>query len=192
MKLRHAVLGMAAITLLGACVPASGETKAPAVPVAAAPAVKAPPTAATALAGIEAFRGSWVGASDGEGEAKRAAALMIDASADGALLLRWRSAEGQDGAANIDPKSMRENTVLFPPSKTPSVWTTRLETGARAKAKLDGTTLVTELTAKTGGKTEVQSYRRTLTAPGQLSLHYTRAVNGKIESTIDADFVKLP
>jgi hypothetical protein len=154
--------------------------------------VKAPPTAATALAGIEAFRGSWVGASDGEGEAKRAAALMIDASADGALLLRWRSAEGQDGAANIDPKSMRENTVLFPPSKTPSVWTTRLETGARAKAKLDGATLVTELTAKTGGKTEVQSYRRTLTAPGQLSLHYTRAVNGKIESTIDADFVKLP
>jgi hypothetical protein len=38
----------------------------------------------------------------------------------------------------------------------------------------------------------VQTYRRTLTAPAKLSLHYTRAVDGKVQNTIDADFVKLP
>ena len=52
--------------------------------------------------------------------------------------------------------------------------------------------LTAELTAKADGKTELQTYRRTLTAPGKLSLHYTRTVNGKVETTIDADFVKLP
>lgn len=194
MILRHAILGMAAMTLLGACVSASGETKAPAVPVAsAAPVAAAPATPGAALVGIEAFRGSWVGASDGDGEAKRAAALMIDASADGALLLRWRSAEGATASsAEVDPKTIRENTVLFPPSKKPGVWTTRLKTGARANAQLEGALLLTELTVKTRGKTEVQSYRRTLTAPGQLSLHYTRTLNGKVESSIDADYIKLP
>ena len=180
MRLRHAILGVAAITALGACVPASGETKAPAA-AAAAPAPVA--------TGIEAFRGSWVGASQGEGDTRRAAALVIDASADGGLFLRWRSAEGpRDGEANDDQLKMRENTALFAPGKTPNVWTARLDSGAQAKARLEGSVLITELTAKS----EVQTYRRTLTAPGKLSLHYTRTVGGKVETTIDADFVKLP
>ncbi|MGK9165121.1 hypothetical protein KXR53_02430 [Inquilinus limosus] len=186
MRLRHAILGMAAIMALGACAPPSGETKAPpaqAVPAAAEPA---------AASGIAAFRGSWVGASQGEGETRRAAGLVIDASADGGLYLQWRSAEGpRDGAAD-DPLKMREETALFPPGKTPNVWSTRLDSGARAKAQLEGATLTVELTAKTNGKTEVQTYRRTLTAPDRMSLRYTRAVAGKVESTIDAEFVKLP
>ena len=186
MRLRHAILGMAAITALGACVPASGETK----PSAAAPAAAAPTAAVT---GIEAFRGSWVGASQGEGDTRRAAALVIDASADGGLFLRWRSAEGpSDGRTDGDPLTMRENTAVFAPGKTPNVWSARLDSGAQAKARLEGSVLTTELTAKSGNQTEVQTYRRTLTAPGKLSLHYTRAVNGKVETTIDADFVKLP
>lgn len=187
MRLRHAILGVAAITALGACVPASGETKPPAT--AAAPA--AVPVAA--VTGIEAFRGSWVGASQGEGDTRRAAALVIDASADGGLFLRWRSAEGpRDGAANDDQLKMRENTAIFAPGKTPNVWTAKLDSGAQAKARLEGSVLTTELTAKSGGQTEVQAYRRTLTAPGKLSLHYTRTVDGKVENTIDADFVKMP
>jgi hypothetical protein len=186
MRLRHAILGVAAITALGACVPASGETKPP----AAAPAAVAPVAAAT---GIETFRGSWVGASQGEGDTRRAAALVIDASADGGLFLRWRSAEGpRDGAANDDQLKMRENTAVFAPGKTLNVWSAKLDSGAQAKARLEGAVLTTELTAKADGKTELQTYRRTLTAPGKLSLHYTRAVNGKVETTIDADFVKLP
>ncbi|KGM32154.1 hypothetical protein [Inquilinus limosus] len=203
MTLRHAVLGTVAILLLGACVSASGATKTPAAapaapaPAAPAPAAQAPAAATPAkvaeLTGIEAFRGSWVGATQGEGDSRRAAALVVDASADGGLFLRWRSAEGaNDGAGATGPLTMRENTALFPPGKTPGVWSTRLESGARAKARLEGSVLTTELTASTGGKTEVQSYRRTLTAPGKLSLRYTRTVGGKVEDTIDADFVKLP
>ncbi|WP_225766810.1 hypothetical protein [Inquilinus sp. Marseille-Q2685] len=185
MRLRHAILGVAAITALGACVPASGETRPPAAPVAAAPAAEA--------TGIAAFRGSWVGASQGEGDTRRAAALVIDASADGGLFLRWRSAEGpRDGETNDDQLKMRENTAVFAPGKTPNVWSARLDSGAQAKARLEGSVLTVELTAKAGGKTELQTYRRTLIAPGKLSLHYTRAVNGKIETTIDADFVRLP
>lgn len=199
MTLRHAVLGTVAILLLGACVSASGATKTPAAtPAAPAPAAQAPsapvtPAKVAELTGIEAFRGSWVGATQGEGDSRRAAALVIDASADGGLFLRWRSAEGpSDGANATGPLTMRENTALFPPGKTPGLWSTRLESGARAKARLEGSVLTTELTASTGGKTEVQSYRRTLTAPGKLSLRYTRTVSGKVEDTIDADFVKLP
>lgn len=184
MRLRHAILGVAAITALGACVPASGETKPPA-PAAAAPAAEA--------TGIAAFRGSWVGASQGEGDTRRATALVIDASADGGLFLRWRSAEGpRDGEANDDQLKIRENTAVFAPGNTPNVWSAKLDSGAQAKARLEGSVLTTELTAKSGRQTEVQTYRRTLTAPGKLSLHYTRAVNGKVETTIDADFVKLP
>lgn len=196
MTLRHAVLGTAAILLLGACVSASGATKTPAIPapVAQAPATAATPAKAGELLGIEAFRGSWVGASQGEGDTRRAAALVIDASADGGLFLRWRSAEGpSDGQADAgDSLKMRENTALFAPGKTPGAWTATLDSGARAKARLEGSVLTTELTAKAGGQTEVQSYRRTLTAPGKLSLHYTRTMGGKVETTIDADFVKLP
>lgn len=186
MRLRHAILGMAAITALGACVPASGETKAPAAQ--AAPAAAKP----AAASGIAAFRGSWIGATEGEGDTRRAAGLVIDASADGGLYLQWRSAEGpHDGAAD-DPLKMREETALFPPGKTPNVWSTRLDSGAQAKARLEGATLTVELTAKANGRTEVQTYRRTLTAPDRMSLRYTRAVAGKVESTIDAEFVKLP
>lgn len=197
MTLQHTVLGTVAILLLGACVSASGATKtpaaAPAAPAQAAAAAPATPAKVAELTGIEAFRGSWVGASQGEGDTRRAAALVIDASADGGLFLRWRSAEGpSDGKPGADPLTMRENTALFPPGKTPGVWSTRLDSGARAKARLEGSVLTTELTASTGGKTEVQSYRRTLTAPGKLSLRYTRTVGGKVETTIDADFVKLP
>ena len=195
MRLRHAVLGMAAITALGACVPASGETKpAPAAaPAADTPAAAAPAAAApTAPAGIAAFRGAWIGATESQGGTRRAAGLVIDASADGGLYLQWRSAEGPSaGAANDDQLKMRENTVLFPPGKTKGVWSTRLENGARAKARLEGATLTVELTAKVGGRTEVQTYRRTLIAPDKLSLRYTRAVAGKVESTIDAEFIRM-
>ena len=192
MRLRHAVLGMAAIMALGACVSASGETKPPAAP-AAAPAAVAPAAATTtAPAGIAAFRGSWVGATDSQDGTRRAAGLVIDASADGGLFLRWRSAEGpSQGATNDDQLKMRENTALFPPGKTPGRWSTRLDTGARAKARLEGATLTVELTAKVGGKTEVQTYRRTLTAPDKLSLRYTRTVAGKVENTIDAEFIRM-
>lgn len=201
MTLRHAILGTAAILALGACVSASGATKTPAAPTPAAhtPLAPAPATAATPakageLLGIQAFRGSWVGASQGEGDTRRAAALVIDASADGGLFLRWRSAEGpSDGQADAgDPLKMRENTALFAPGKTPGAWTATLDSGARATARLEGSVLTTELTAKMGSQTEVQTYRRTLTAPGKLSLRYTRAVDGKVQDTIDADFVKLP
>jgi hypothetical protein len=178
---------MAAITALGACVPASGETKPPPVPATAAAA-----PATTASAGIAAFRGSWIGATDSQGGTRRAAGLVIDASADGGLFLRWRSAEGpSQGGTNDDQLKMRENTALFPPGKTPGSWSTRLDTGARAKARLEGATLIVELTAKVGGKTEVQTYRRTLTAPDKLSLHYTRTVAGKVENTIDAEFIRM-
>lgn len=194
MTLRHAVLGTAAILALGACVSASGATKTPAAPAPAAQAPAATPAKAGELLGIEAFRGSWVGASQGEGDTRRAAALVIDASADGGLFLRWRSAEGpSDGQADAgDPLKMRENTAVFAPGKTPGVWTATLDSGARAKARLEGSVLTTELTAKMGSQTEVQTYRRTLTAPAKLSLRYTRAVDGKVQDTIDADFVKLP
>ncbi len=194
MTLRHAILGTAAILALGACVSASGATKTPAAPAPAAEAPAATPAKAGELLGIEAFRGSWVGASQGEGDTRRAAALVIDASADGGLFLRWRSAEGpSDGQADAgDPLKMRENTAVFAPGKTPGVWTATLDSGARAKARLEGSVLTTELTAKMGSQTEVQTYRRTLTAPAKLSLRYTRAVDGKVQDTIDADFVKLP
>ncbi|OWJ67832.1 hypothetical protein BWR60_07595 [Inquilinus limosus] len=198
--MRHAVLGTVAILLLGACVSASGATKTPAAapaaqtPGAQAPAASATPAKVAELTGIEAFRGSWVGATQGEGDTRRAAALVVDASADGGLFLRWRSAEGSsDGQADAgDALKMRENTALFPPGKTPGAWAATLDSGARATARLAGSVLTTELTASAGGKTEVQSYRRTLTAPGKMSLRYTRTVAGKVEDTIDADFVKLP
>lgn len=185
MRLRQALLGMAAILALGACVSAGRETQAPAAQAATAPQA--------AVTGVEAFRGSWVGATDGEGETRRAAALVIDASADGGLFLRWRSAEGaRDGSTDDSQLKLREATVLFPPGKTKDSWATTLKDGTQARASLAGSVLTTELTAKVRGRTEVQTYRRTLTAPDRLSLRYTRSENGKVESTIDAEFAKLP
>jgi hypothetical protein len=142
---------------------------------------------------LDDFVGYWEGTTAGS-ELERAAAALIEREEGGGFTITWHNvqAEAEEPGAETDFLVFRDREVTFQPTDRADAWTASLPgEGAYATAGIAGRTMTVEIVATTEeGLVERQIYRRTLTGPTAMTLHYTREVGGQTVWTVDGTYVR--
>jgi hypothetical protein len=144
-------------------------------------------------AGIEAFVGSWIGATMPGAEVKRVGTVLIERLGPAGFAVTWTSYEGVERPEGRNTIK-RDRRLVFEPSPLAGVWR-----AAPAASPIGGEAAwatigqrqftVTVIAVTEDGALERQVYERSLSGEGH-RLVYRRFVDEMLERTLHAQFLR--